>query len=112
MAPIGSRREIIATLRSLNTGPQADPAESLARANRTANSSESSPNGFPESDPIGDDILFGPGIEIELPPGIEPVTQMLLKISDDDIGWDVVRAIAHRTHWKLLDPMSGRELRL
>lgn len=84
MAPIGTRREILSTLRTLNTGPQLD----------------------------GEDILYGPGIEVELPPGIDPVTQMLLKLTDEDVGWDVIRAIAHRTHWKLLDPLSGRELRL
>lgn len=84
MAPIGTRREILGTLRLLNTAPQA----------------------------VGEDILFGPGIEIELPPGLDPVTQMLLKLTDEDVGWDVIRAIAHRTHWRLLDPLSGRELRL
>jgi hypothetical protein len=37
---------------------------------------------------------------------------MLLRLTDEDVGWDVIRAIAHRTHWRLLDPLSGRELRL
>lgn len=84
MAPIGTRREILSVLRLLNTAPQA----------------------------AGEDVLYGPGIEIELPPGLDPVTQMLLKLTDEDVGWDVIRAIAHRTHWRLLDPLSGRELRL
>lgn len=84
MAPIGTRKEILGTLRHLNTGPQADD----------------------------EDILYGPGIEIELPPGMDPVSQMLLKLTDEDVGWDVVKAIAMRTHWKMLDPLSGREFRL
>ncbi len=84
MTPIGTRREILGILRVLNTAPQAS----------------------------GEDVLYGPGIEVELPPGLDPVTQMLLKLTDEDVGWDVIRAIAHRTHWRLLDPLSGRELRL
>lgn len=90
MAPIGTRREIVATLRTLNTGPQTEDGH------------------LPDTE----EVLYGPGIEIELPPGADPVTQMLLRLSDEDVGWDVVRAIAHRTHWRMLDPMSGRELRL
>jgi hypothetical protein len=84
MTPIGTRREILGILRVLNTAPQAN----------------------------GEDVLYGPGIEVELPPGLDPVTQMLLKLTDEDVGWDVIRAIAHRTHSRLLDPLSGRELRL
>ncbi len=84
MNPLGSRREVLAALRLLNTMPQAE----------------------------GEDVLYGPGIEVELPPGLDPVSQMLLKLTDEDVGWDVVRTIAQRTHWKMLDPMSGRELKL
>ncbi|MBL9148849.1 MAG: hypothetical protein JNM94_09175 [Phycisphaerae bacterium] len=84
LAPIGARRDILTLLRRLNTGPQAE----------------------------GEDILYGPGIELELPPAMDPVPQMLLKLTDEDVGWDVVKAIAQRTHWKMLDPLSGREFRL
>ena len=84
MAAIGSRASIVERLRRLNTGPQAP----------------------------GEDVLFGPGIEIEFPPGQEPVTQMLLRTNDDDLAWDVIAAISRATHWKMLDPNTGRELRL
>lgn len=84
MAPIGTRAEILASLRRLNTGPQAP----------------------------GEDVLFGPGIEIEFPPGQDPVTQMLLRTNDEDLAWGVIEAISRVTHWKLLDPGTGRELRL
>jgi len=84
MAPIGSRRDIVAALRRHNTGPQAP----------------------------GEDVLYGPGIEIEFPPGQDPITQMLLRTTDDDLAWDVIATISKATHWKLLDPATGRELRL
>lgn len=84
MPAIGTRKEILERLRRLNTGPQAP----------------------------GEDVLYGPGIEIEFPPGQDPVTQMLLRTNDDDLAWDVIAALSRATHWKLLDPGTGRELRL
>ncbi len=58
----------------------------------------------------GEDILHGPGFQIELAPGQDPVTQMLLTITEDDIAWVVLMRLARKFHWKLVDPMSGREL--
>ncbi|MBM4113748.1 MAG: hypothetical protein FJ253_10345 [Phycisphaerae bacterium] len=82
LAPIGTRREILKGLEHCNTAPEAE----------------------------GGDVLYGPGIEIELPPGQDPVSQMLLSISDDDIAWVVVIRLAREFGWKILDPTSGREL--
>ena len=81
LASIGSRTEIIRELASFNTGPERD----------------------------GGDILFGPGVIIQLPPGQDDVTQMILSISEEDIGWQVVERLATRFGWRLLDTVSGRE---
>ncbi|MGI9014096.1 MAG: hypothetical protein ACR2GY_07590 [Phycisphaerales bacterium] len=64
------------------------------------------------SDGVTDDVLFGPGFRIELAPGQDPLTQMLLTIDDEDIAWIVLLRLARQFRWKLLDPMSGRELRI
>lgn len=82
LAPIGSRAEIVAELRDLNTSPEKE----------------------------GGEMLYGPGIRIELPPG-EPVTQMLMTLTEEDIAWHVVMRLVKTMKWKLLDPMSGRELK-
>ncbi|MBX3354961.1 MAG: hypothetical protein KF724_04605 [Phycisphaeraceae bacterium] len=82
LPPIGERRDIVAGLEHCNTAPE------------TADG----------------DILYGPGIEIELPPGQDPVSQMLLSISDEDIAWVVVIRLAREFGWKILDPNTGREL--
>lgn len=79
--PLGTRDEVVRELFNLNTGPE-----------RT-----------------GDDVLFGPGIRIELTPGQDPVTQMLLTVTEEEIGWQVIQRFAARFGWKLLDPTSGRE---
>lgn len=81
LAPIGSRSSVIEGLAHCNTAPE-------------------SPGG---------DVLFGPGVEFELPPGQDPVHQMLLSISDDDIAWVVIMRVAREFGWKILDPQTGRE---
>ena len=81
MAPLGSREEVINGLAHCNTGPDAP----------------------------GGDVLYGPGLEFELPPGQDPVLQMLMSISDDDIAWIMIMRIAREFGWKILDPQSGRE---
>ena len=81
LAPIGTRQEIVTRLRSLNTAPAVE----------------------------GEDILYGPGIMIELPPG-DRVTQMLLTIVEEEIAWQVIMPLAKDLQWKLLDPATGREL--
>jgi len=82
MAPIGRRDDIVRTLSRFNTAPE--------RA--------------------GDDVLHGPGIRIEMPPGQETITQMLMSIIEEEIAWLVVMRLARELRWKILDPESGREL--
>lgn len=82
LAPLGTRRQVVQGLEHCNTAPESD----------------------------GGDILYGPGIEVELPPSQDPITQMLLSITDDDIAWVVVIRLAREFGWKILDPNTGREL--
>lgn len=57
----------------------------------------------------GDDVLYGPGIRIDLPPEQDPVRQMLLTVVDEDIAFSVIRRILGRFAWRILDPISGME---
>lgn len=63
------------------------------------------------SDGRHEDILHGPGFQLEVAPGQDPVTQMLMTIVDEDIAWVVIMRLAKELDWKLLDPMTGRELK-
>jgi hypothetical protein len=83
MAPIGSREQVVSTLSQFNTAPEHD----------------------------SEDVLFGPGIRIELPPDQDPVSQMLMSITEEEIAWLVVMRLAKELNWKILDPETGRELR-
>ena len=83
MVPIGSREEILNLLANYNTAPENDD----------------------------ESILFGPGIRIELPPDQDPVPQMVLSVIEDEIAWLVIMRLAKELKWKILDPMTGRELK-
>ncbi len=83
LAPIGPRAEILGRLLGCNTGPE------------TADVS---------------DVLYGPGFQIELTPNQDPITQMLVTVTEEEIGWQVLTRLIHELQWKLLDPMTGREL--
>ena len=82
MAPIGTREDIISRLINFNTS----------------------------TDDESEDVLYGPGIRIELPPDQDPISQMLMSITEEEIAWLVVMRLAREMNWKILDPETGREL--
>ena len=81
LTPIGSREAVLDQLAVLNTAPEMDEGS----------------------------VLYGPGIRIELSPG-DPITQMLLTLVEPEIAWSVVLRLAKELQWKILDPVTGREL--
>jgi len=83
MTPIASRKSLLAELFDCNTGPERQD----------------------------DDILYGPGFRLELTPGQDPITQMLLTLTEEEIGWQVLTKLLKQFEWKLLDPNTGRELK-
>ncbi|MSQ91093.1 MAG: hypothetical protein EXS01_06860 [Phycisphaerales bacterium] len=78
-------------------GSRASLAKSLATQNT-----------FPESE--GGDIWYGPGIEFQLAPNQDPVVQMLLVVTDEDIAWLVIERIGKLMKWKFVDINTGNEL--
>lgn len=82
LAPIGSRKEIVHELSRYNTAPESS----------------------------ADDTLYGPGIRIEMPPGQDPVTQMLMTVVEEEIAWLVIMRLAKAFSWKIVDMNTGREL--
>jgi hypothetical protein len=82
MAPLGSRRQVLDRLAKLNTFPD-------------------TPDG---------DVLYGPGIELQLGPQQDSITQMLLDVTDEDIAWMVIERIARTLQWKFIDMNTGSEL--
>lgn len=83
LSPIGPRGEILKSLAGCNTSPESPEAA---------------------------DVLYGPGFRLELTPGQDPITQMLVTITEEEIGWQVLTRLISRFKWRLLDPATGREL--
>ncbi len=70
-------------------------------------SSLASYNTMPEKE--GDDMLWGPGIRIELPPTEGDVQQMLLHFVEDELAWDILPRLAKQFDWSVTDIETGRE---
>ncbi len=83
MAPIGNRADVIGGLAACNTGPESPDAQ---------------------------DVLYGPGIRRELTPHQDPISQMLVTVTEEEIGWFVLSRLVKEFRWKLLDPNTGMEL--
>ena len=82
LAPLGRRDEVLGALFDHNTGPECE----------------------------GGDVLYGPGIQVELTPGEDPIRQMLLTVTEEEIGWLVITRLAKLFEWKIVDTGNGQEL--
>ena len=58
----------------------------------------------------GDNMLWGPGIRIDLPPGEDPIKQMMLYIVEEEIAWLPIVRLAKQFDWSVMDIETGREL--
>lgn len=80
MIPLGSRKDVYGALADYNTSPEIENGE----------------------------VMFGPGLTIQMPMTGPDVTQLLVSIGDESMGWPVVERIARGCQWTLMDPDSGR----
>lgn len=83
LAPLGTRSGLVSSLQAFNTGPESSDAT---------------------------DVLYGPGIRIELPPEEDPVRQLLLTVVEEEIAWQVIIRLAKSFQWSIVDTLSGRVL--
>ena len=79
---LGSRREVVEQLATLSTCPERPD----------------------------DDVLWGPGLRLELTPGQDPIMQMLLTIVEDEIAWLSVMRLARVCQWRIIDLETGQEV--
>lgn len=76
-------------------------AEKLADFNTAPDGSQRSPS-------AGTVVLHGPGLVVELPMGLDRVTQGLVTLIDEDVAWPVLMRLVKNLPWKLLDLETGR----
>ncbi|RLS67013.1 MAG: hypothetical protein DWH97_02225 [Planctomycetota bacterium] len=88
LEPLGTRAEVLHVFASMNTGP----------------------------DRSGSDVLFGPGIRVELRPNEDPILQLMIHVTEEELFAPLFQGCegeigrlgrAVRSHgWQLYDPMS------
>lgn len=82
---LGTARQIKAILETYNTSPDGGPRKSL-----------------------GTEVLYGPGMMMDIPTSAESITQIMATVSDEEIAWPVLSRICRDQKWKLVDLESGR----
>ncbi|MCC6427786.1 MAG: hypothetical protein IT435_13315 [Phycisphaerales bacterium] len=85
MASLGTARQVKAILELYNTSPDGSPGRSL-----------------------GTEMLYGPGMVVDIPTSAESVTQIMASVTDEEIAWPVLSKLCRDQKWKLIDLESGR----
>ncbi|MDX2131995.1 MAG: hypothetical protein SFY69_08085 [Planctomycetota bacterium] len=87
--PLGKVREVRDTLAGFNTSGDG-----------------SAPGG------MGLERLYGPGMVVEIPTSVEPVTQVIATMNDEETAFPVLMKLCKLTGWRMMDVESGRVLRV
>lgn len=82
--PLGARSEILKSLGTMNTLPQLP----------------------------GESVLWGPGVKLEMVAGEDPVKQILLTITEEEIAWLVIARMMQAFGWRVVDLESGEAVEL
>jgi hypothetical protein len=83
--PLGSPREFLAAVERFNIAPDGGTAKRM-----------------------GTQMLYGPGMVVEIPDGQPEIRQALVTCVEQDTAWPVLQALLKATSWKLQDMESGQ----
>ena len=58
---------------------------------------------------MGMNVLYGPGITMQLPmvDRDDPVMQIMVSLNDETIAWSVLERLSRVMGWKMMDPKTG-----
>jgi len=84
MAPLGSRKDVVAALALYNTAPDGSKRNT------------------------GMEVLWGPGMVLEFPAAADEVNQVMISVSDEEIAWPVLQRLSKALGWMMVDLESGR----
>ncbi|MFM9997223.1 MAG: hypothetical protein ACKVU4_15650 [Phycisphaerales bacterium] len=85
MIPLGSLDEVLQAFARCNTAPDGGPKKRG-----------------------GSEVLYGPGMVVDVPTFGPDVTQAMVSVSDDDIAFPVLQRLCKATGWRMVDLESGR----
>lgn len=85
MPPLGSLKEVFKLLADFNTCTDGSPDKGT-----------------------GTRLLHGPGFVIEVATALDPVSQGIITINDEDIALPVLFRLCRSVGWRMMDMESGR----
>ena len=90
---------VLAALNTMSMGSVRDVTRMLGAFNTRS-----------DGEPTTRNVLYGPGITVQLPMADDedPVTQLLVSLTEDDIAWPLLIRICQASGWKMMDPKTGR----
>lgn len=57
----------------------------------------------------GEEVLWGPGVILQLPPDRDPVDQILVLVVEEEISHHLIRRLLREFPWRMVDLESGQE---
>ncbi len=84
------------------------PLGTIAEVSDALAAFNTAPDGSKGIDEASTVVLHGPGLVVELPMGLDRVTQGLVTLIDEDVAWPVLMRLVKNLPWKLLDLETGR----
>jgi len=85
MTPLGSQKDVIRIFSNFNTGTDGSPDKGT-----------------------GTRLFHGPGFVVEIATSLDPVSQAVVTINDEDIAMGVLFRMCKATGWKMMDMETGR----
>lgn len=86
MPPLGSLQSVQETLGGVNTA--CDGSDGVAES--------------------GIIVMHGPGFVVEIASGMDPVSQAMVTLHDEDMAWPVLMLLCTRAKWAMMDVETGR----
>jgi hypothetical protein len=85
MTPLGSLRQVRESLANFNTCTDGSPGRGM-----------------------GTELLHGPGLIVEIATSLDPVSQAIVTLNDEDIAMAVLFRMCKAMGWKMMDMETGR----
>ena len=86
MPPLGSLQDVQETLGAFNTA--CDGSDGSVEA--------------------GIIVMHGPGFVVEIATSVDPVSQAMVTLHDEDMAWPVLMLLCTRANWTMMDLDTGR----
>ena len=84
------------------------PLGSLQSVQETLGAVNTACDGSDGSAETGIIVMHGPGFVVEIASGIDPVSQAMVTLDDEDTAWPVLMLLCTRAKWAMMDLETGR----